>query len=264
MVSPVPDVPRGPAAISVIERQAFDCWPAGEVEPLGDWQLRANRGVTNRANSVWAAGEPGLPTEAAIAAVERFYAARGQLPIFQLSPLTRPEELERALEGRGYETFAPVTVRVASAIEAGQGEPREGLEIECHGDLHEDWFAMSGTMGRYQGESVLVYRRMMERISPRACFALARRAGEPVGVGLGVHGRGWVGIFSMLTLPEHRGLGIGREILREIAHWAAVRGGNHLYLQVEEENEAAQALYSGAGFQTLYRYRYRRRDEPSS
>ena len=52
MVSPVPDVPRDEAAIRVIERQAFDCWPAGEVETLGDWHLRANHGVTNRAKAM--------------------------------------------------------------------------------------------------------------------------------------------------------------------------------------------------------------------
>ena len=263
MGSPTQEVPRDEAALRAIERQAFDCWPAGEAVPLGEWQLRANRRVTNRANSAWAFGDPGLPTERAIAAVEAFYADRAQIPIFQLSPLTRPNELDAALETRGYESYAPVTVQVASAIDAAQGSPREGLELECHSHLDEDWFAMSGTMGRYRGNAVLIYRRMMERIAPRACFALARRVGEPVGVGLGVHGRGWVGIFSMLTLPEHRGLGVGREILREIAHWAAIRGGNYLYLQVEEENDAAQALYAGSGFETLYRYHYRRRETTS-
>ncbi len=259
MPPPLSDNQRDLAAIRVIERQAFDCWPAGETAPLGEWQLRANRGVTNRANSAWASGDPGLPARAAIEAVEQFYAERDQPPIFQLSPLTRPDELDAALASRGYESYAPVTVQIAAAADAAQGQPREGLELECHTQLHEDWFALSGTQGRYVGEAVLVYRRMMERIAPRACFALARRAGEPVGVGLGVHGRGWVGIFSMLTLPEHRGLGIGREILREIAHWSVIRGGNHLYLQVEAENEAAQALYSGAGFEKLYDYHYRRR-----
>ena len=264
MGSPTSDVPRDEAAIRVIELQAFDCWPAGETTGLGEWRLRANRGVTNRANSAWAVGEPGLPMEAAIAAVETFYADRQQIPIFQLSPLTRPHELETALAARGYESYSPVTVQVASAMDAAQGETRQGLELECHSHLDEDWFAMSGTMGRYMGDAVLVYRRMMERIAPRACFALARRLGEPVGVGLGVHGRGWVGIFSMLTLPEHRGLGVGREILREIAHWAAIGGANHLYLQVEEDNDAARALYSGAGFETLYRYHYRRREAAAS
>lgn len=251
-------------AIRVIERQAFDSWPAAEAVPLGGWALRANRGVTNRANSVWAFGDPGIPTDAAIETVEAFYRQRAQPPIFQLSPLTRPSDLETALAGRGYESYSPVTVQVASAAEAAQGRAREGLQLEVRGRLPEDWFELSGTQGRYVGEATLVYRRMMERVAPRACFVLARRADEPVGVGLGVHGRGWVGVFSMLTLPEHRGLGIGREILREIAHWAVVRGGDRLYLQVEVENEAAQALYGGAGFKTLYEYHYRHWVEASA
>lgn len=251
--------PSDHEAIATIERQGFDCWPAAESEGLGDWRLRANRGVTRRANSAWTVGSPGVPEHDAIARVEAFYAERDQTPLFQLSPLTTPPSLDRALEARGYEATARVTVQIADAAETAQGIPRsDELQVACHATLDEEWFSMSGTQGRYRGEAVAVYRRMMERIAPRACFAVARLAGDPVGVGLGIHGRGWVGIFSMLTKPGHRGLGIGREIVREIAHWSVIRGGNGLYLQVEEDNEAAQALYARAGFETLYRYHYRR------
>jgi len=264
MSAPSRALPTAPAAIRAIERQAFDCWPAGEVAELGEWRLRFNRGVTQRANSAWTVGSPGMPTEDAVARVEAFYAARGLPALVQLSPLTAPDDLDRVLETRGYARHATVTVQAALAAQVAQGPTRPGLEIVCHAHLDEEWFSMSGTQGRYRGDAVAVYRRMMERIAPRACFALARRAGEPVGVGLGIHGRGWVGIFSMLTAPGHRGLGIGREIVREIAHWAVIRGGNFLYLQVEEDNEAAQALYAGAGFETLYRYHYRRQLAPAA
>jgi GNAT superfamily N-acetyltransferase len=242
----------------MIEEKAFDAWPAAEAQTLGEWRLRANHGVTNRANSVWAVGDPGVAKDAAIDAVEAFYRERSQPPIFQLSPLTRPRELEAALAERGYESSAPVTVQVAKSKEAAGGPTSEEVVLEAHGQLREDWFELSGSQGRYVGEATLVYRRMMERVAPHACFALARRAGRPVAVGLGVEGGGWVGVFSMLTLAEHRGIGIGREILRGIARWAVGRGTHHLYLQVEADNTAAQALYASAGFETLYGYHYRR------
>ena len=247
----------GDADVRTIERQAYDSWPAVETEPLGDWQLRFNHGVTNRANSVWACGSPALPLEAALERAEAWYAQRERHAIVQLSPLSGPE-LDPLLEARGYEAYAPVTVQVASAIDAAQGVPREGISVYCHEHLAEEWFEISGYQGRYSHEQVPLYRKMLERVSPRACFAIARRGGDAAAVGLGIHGRGWVGIFSMLTLPEHRGYGIGREVLREIAHWGAIRGGNRMYLQVEEDNPAAQALYKNAGFSTLYRYHYRR------
>ena len=45
----------------------------------------------------------------------------------------------------------------------------------------------------------------------------------------------------------------------ELARFAASRGAERLYLQVELENEPARALYARAGFVEAYRYHYRRR-----
>lgn len=246
--------------VGVVEAQAYDSWPAEESETLGAWRLRFNHGVTRRGNSVFAGGAPGRSADDAVQYAERWYAARGRRAAFQLSPLSDPE-LDPLLEARGYRKQAPVRVWTARAEQAAVIEGREGVEVVCHQALDETWFELSGTRGRFSGKEAAIYRTMLERVSPRACFALAYRLGEPAAVGLGIQGRGLVGIFSMLTLPEHRGFGAGREILREIAHWSIIRGGSFLYLQVEEDNEAAQGLYRGAGFTSLYRYHYRVRNE---
>lgn len=70
--------------VLALERVA---WQAEEIASLGSWRLRAMRGVTNRANSVWAGpGEPDASFASAIAQVEAFYAARRLPAIFQITP----------------------------------------------------------------------------------------------------------------------------------------------------------------------------------
>jgi GNAT superfamily N-acetyltransferase len=247
----------------VIERLAFDAWPAAEVEERDGWRLRFNRGVTNRASSVWpnaAWGSADLAER--IARAEAFYHARGAPALFQLSPAARPDGLEAALAARGYAVHAPVAVQVAAArdVTARCAVPTH-LRVEVSERLGEDWFGLSGRRGRFAGEAVAVYRRLLERVRDRPGFALARAGGVPVGVALGVAQAGWVGVSSMLVLPEARRRGAGGALLGALAAWALRIGAGRLYLQVETHNAAALRLYAGAGFATAYGYHYRREPE---
>ena len=223
-MNPPEPQPRSPDSDTVrrVEQNAFDAWPPAEVQTLGSWRLRFNHGVTNRANSVWAFGPTGIPVDRAIEEAEAFYAARGQAPIFQLSPLSEPADLDARLAERGYVRHSPVTVRVASASHAASVPASHNIAVETAEHLDENWFEISGMRGRYHGDAIATYRRMMERVADRACFVVARRAGTVAGVG---------------------------------------RGTSELYLQVEEDNAAAQTLYRRAGFETLYRYAYRQKRE---
>jgi GNAT superfamily N-acetyltransferase len=97
-------------------------------------------------------------------------------------------------------------------------------------------------------------RSIVERIGPRAGFALARIDGQPVGVGLGVVERGWIGIFCMETLPNYRRQGAATVILRALAKWGCSFGADQMYLQVMLNNPVAQAAYAKAGFTAQYEY----------
>ncbi len=78
-------------------------------------------------------------------------------------------------------------------------------------------------------------------------------------MGLGVLERGFVGVFAMFTQPAFRGRGAAHAVLHALARWGERRGAERAYLQVEETNAAAGALYRETGFATSYEYLYRSR-----
>jgi len=246
--------------ILVIERSAFAAWPAAEVEVLGGWRLRYNHGVTNRGSSVWPGpGEAVQPLDERLDRVERFYAERGALACYQLSPICDPPHLDAVLEERGYEAYAPVSVEVADVGRiASAAPPPPELEVRCFDALPDEWFEVSGRRGRFQGRAEAVYRGMLERLRGRAGFAQARIGGQVAAVGLAVASAPWVGVFSMLTLEGYRRMGLAEAVLDAIARWAHERGADRLYLQVEVENAPARRLYERVGFEPRYGYHYRR------
>lgn len=239
--------------IAEIEAHAFDAWPAAEVEPLGDWRLRATAGVTRRANSAWTSG-PVDDLEAAIVRTEAFYAARGLPAIFQLCPLS-PAGLDAALARRGYAVDAPVAI--LSAGVAGLALPgRAGVAARVEDSLGDDWFALSGGRSRFAAVQD-AYRGILGRIRARAGYALASLDGVPAATALGVCDGAWLGVFSVATLPEFRRRGAATALLCALARWAAALGATRAYLQVERDNRTALDLYERDGFREVYGYHYR-------
>ncbi len=251
------------AELLALEVAAFEAWRAEEIAALGPWRLRSMRGVTNRANSVWAGpGEPAGGFALAIAEAEAWYAARALPAIFQITPAADPR-LDALLAARGYESFDAVSFQLADAARVAALAARTNAIAACESALSEEWFEVSGHRGRFRGADVAVYRAFLERLGGAAGFASAQgERGEIAAVGLTIVAKPLAGVFSMLTLPEQRRRGFADVLLGEIARFALARGATRLYLQVELENAPARALYARAGFSEAYRYHYRRRAAP--
>jgi len=68
-------------SITELEHIAARHWRGTEEERLGGWLLRAADGFTGRANSALPLGDPGMPFDAALATVTRWYRARALPPM---------------------------------------------------------------------------------------------------------------------------------------------------------------------------------------
>jgi len=80
-----------------------------------------------------------------------------------------------------------------------------------------------------------------------------------VAVGVACFAHGWIGIHGMRTAPEWRRRGCAAQVLIALSREGQRRGTGRAFLQVEESNAGAQALYVRAGFSTAWAYDYWRR-----
>ncbi|MEU8397147.1 GNAT family N-acetyltransferase [Nonomuraea sp. NPDC048892] len=230
-----------------IERRAVAAWPAGHAEERDGWLLRHTPGVhRKRSNSAL----PLVNASPSLAAVETFYADRCLPAIVQVSPAEQHTELDAALAARGYAKTGETLVMTADAetvLTAATKNGDSGVERVFDRDR---WAALFEAVTSDAGSMPVI-----GRIEPETVLLVA---GNGAGLGLAVMDDGWTGVFCMATHPGRRREGVARAVMAELARWSQERGAPCLYLQVEEDNHPARALYEGLGFTTSHRYHYRR------
>ncbi|MDG9678302.1 GNAT family N-acetyltransferase [Micromonospora sp. DH14] len=281
------------AAVVALERAADEAWPAPTRGRLGDWLLRSAEGWTGRANSALPIGDPDRPLAAAVDAVQRWYAELGQ-PALVNTPLPLAAPVGAELDARGWGTRPPTLVqtaplpRLASAsadehrgtttdegdaggaptdtadpasgtpdaaarIDAAAGAPTgSSAVVDLATAPSDEWLAIAA--GR-KGGLPEAARHVLTAVD-QVRFAHVYADGTLVAIGRGtVTGQGrWLGLSLIEVLPVARRQGLARRVINELAGWGASGGATHAFLQVEQRNEAAVALYQRLGFVTHHTY----------
>jgi GNAT superfamily N-acetyltransferase len=250
----VPAARRPPAAdVVALELAANDAWPAPVQARLGAWILRAAGNWTGRANSALAVGDPDRTLEEAIDAVVAWYADRGQQALIN-APMPLAGPVNHTLDDRGW-TARPLTLVQTAPLTALTGLPerRDLPPVELADAPGEDWFAM---VAEHKGPLPAVARKVLTGV-PETVFGHVHDArGDLVAVARGVvtGPDRWLGVSLLQTVPALRRQGLAQHVLRATAQWAAQHGARKAYLQVEERNAAAVALYQRLGFGTHHTY----------
>jgi ribosomal protein S18 acetylase RimI-like enzyme len=250
----VPAARRPPAAdVVALELAANEAWPAPVQYRLGGWILRAADNWTGRANSALAVGDPDRTLDDAIDAVVEWYGGRGQ-PALINAPLPLAAPVNSALDARGW-TARPLTLVQTAPLKAllGDAEERDLPAVELADAPTDDWFAM---VAEHKGKLPEAANRVLTAVPETVFVRVHDAAGGLVAVARGtVTGPArWHGISLLQTAPEHRRRGLARHVVRAMAQWAAQRGATRAYLQVEEGNTDAIALYRRLGFSTHHTY----------
>jgi ribosomal protein S18 acetylase RimI-like enzyme len=238
-----------------LEVIAFHSWPARESVPLGDWIMRADAGVTRRANSVFPFGDPGLPLDEAIDYVVKFYRSRELIPRFQLTKASVPRGLDDALAKHGfaYEMKTYIhTCKIEDILKVSGG-----YKVEMSSEPDDEWFSSYSRISGHSAEVLRVRKGIFERMPVEKRFASVRERGSVIGISIGVIHRGWLGIFGVRTDEEHMRKGVAKSINRALISWAEDKGVQEAYLQVEADNESAIQLYESLGFRQKFAYWYR-------
>ncbi|MFF6927200.1 GNAT family N-acetyltransferase [Streptomyces californicus] len=255
-VPPAPARRRGPAAsFEELAAVTARAWQPVESEPLGDWRLRAAGGFTRRANSALPLGDPGLPVGEALDRVRAWYAERDLPPYVQTATgaAGTQELLCAELERHGWRREVTAQVRIAALAPVGDGAA-DVAAVRLTRAPDAAWLA------RYQrfstpGPHVL---RVLES-GPSVWFAtVAGDGGAPDAIGRCVVDGRWAGFMAVEVAPERRRRGLATTVMTALARRALDEGASAAWLQVEEENEGARALYDGMGFALHHSYHHYR------
>jgi ribosomal protein S18 acetylase RimI-like enzyme len=269
---PTPRRPTG-AQITALELAAAESWPAPVRERLGDWWLRSADGWTGRANSALPVGDPGRPLDDAIDQVQRWYAARSRPALINV-PLPLAARVNASLDERGWQIGPRVLVQTAALAAVLDAAPeRDDLPaVDLRPAPAPAWLDLvaarkaRGDPSHLPGAARHVLTAV-DQVRFAHVYAGTGRShpdGDLLAVARGtVTGPGrWLGLALVEVVPQARRRGLARHVTAALARWASGLGATEAFLQVEEHNEPARALYRGLGFTT--HHTYAPRAEPQS
>jgi ribosomal protein S18 acetylase RimI-like enzyme len=243
--------------IAALDQAAARTWRGTEEAPLGGWLLRAGAGFTGRANSVLTAGDPGMPLPAAAALIRRWYTVRGLTPMASVSfPPGQPDRnpVDRFLADQGWRLRDEAEVSVMTRAAAGLAATPAALPVRFDDRPSDDWLNLYHFRG--QPDLPPVARTILTS-APWQVFASARDGDRTVAIGRVAGSGEWAGLTAIEVDPDYRRRGLAVAVTTALVAQAAQRGAGRVYLQVEDGNEAALALYRRLGFTTHHGYHYR-------
>jgi ribosomal protein S18 acetylase RimI-like enzyme len=234
--------------IEAIERATFAAVPPRAQEEWDGWLLGLDDGTVGRCHSAVPLNHA-APGDDALHAIEARYAAAGLPPVFRIPEVPAFDALRAQLRAAGYAGTKPTLVQLARLTEA---EEVAGVELAASPDAGWEQVFLGEGFDPVDGRSRLAVLRR----SRSAVFASIREGARTVACGSACFSHDWCGVHGMRTAPDRRGRGLANQVLQALARAAQARGVTRAFLQVDQANATAQALYRRRGFATAWAYAY--------
>lgn len=244
-----------PGEVAAIEQATLAALSPDAVEEIAGWLVALGRAPAGRAKSAVPLSHKLSADPAVLEEIEAAYARRGIAPIFRIADAPGLEGVRVALAERGYRPEQPTLVKIGTT--AGMRAVGDHAPAEVAAAPDEHWKAVFLGPGfdpaDGEGRLALLTRSGANR------FAAVRESGAAVAVGAAAFAEGWASVHGMRTSPDRRGQGLAGRVLAGLARAAEQCGLSRVFLQVEELNAPARALYRRAGFESAWRYFYWKR-----
>lgn len=241
------------AQVKHIEEASLNAWPGLKQILLDGWILRFANGYTRRANSVSPIYSGSLDAVEKIKRCEQLYRDRQLTPVFKITPFVQPANLDALLAQAGYQQQAVTSVQQLTL--ANLSAPKV-QSVRQWRSPDREWVADYARLNGVAAAHAPTLEAILQHIALPTCFVLLTRHNQTVACGLGVLQGQQVGLFDLVTLPEHRRQGFATDLILHILQWARQRGATTAYLQVMLTNRAALNLYNKLGFKEIYQYWY--------
>jgi len=225
------------------------------------WLLRLSPGKAKRPRSVNPFYGSTLDLDAKLRYCASVYAAHGLPCLFRLTPFVQPAELDVELGARGFVRFDETLVQVAPLRPVAL---RLGKQLPHVAGTCSDVERWAGVYAELRGLSLREANALREQLAlglQTRWLLVVESRGKAVACGMALLEDGVIGLFNIATAPDARDRGHGTRVVEALLAWGASAGAHSAYLQVNDTNAPALAVYRKFGFATAYSYWYRARRE---
>jgi GNAT superfamily N-acetyltransferase len=243
-----------PNDIEAIERATVAAVSPEVVEELEGWLLSFDTGAVGRAKSAVPLRHAACDATA-VQEIEARFEARGLPALFRIADDPCFELIRTELKRRGYRAGRPTLVQIAASKSVRLVSPDATAEVATAPDASWAEVFLGDGFDPVDGASRV---KALSR-ARGSVYASVREDGRAIAAGAAAFGYGWASVHGMRTAQARRGEGLAARVLATLAAVALKRGMERMFLQVEDNNAPALALYRRAGFETAWGYAYWRR-----
>lgn len=222
-------------------------WPAARITPSGPFTFREGQGGGQRVSATTATRPV---TAGELARAEAEMRTMGQPCLFMIR--AGQDALDAQLADRGYEIVDPVNAYVCPVdqLTTEPVPPVTAIPVwEPLAIMRDMWAAGGIGPGRIA---------VMERAAQPKTSIVARWRDHPGGCAYVAVHNGVAMLHALEILPEQRGQGLGKWVMRRAAFWAAEQGASHLSVVCTQANIGANALYTSLSMSLVGQYHYRK------
>lgn len=245
------------ATIHRIEELSINAWPSLNQVLYDGWVLRFAGGFSRRSNSV----NPLYPGDIDVGRKIRFcegaYRDAGLPAVFKMTAAALPVGLSEALADASYREQGRTSVQTFDLDWHLPGPTSSPASAIRHwSEPSEEWLSAFARFTPVVEERQSALREILGRIAPPARFIALTDADGTCACGLGVIQEAGLWLFDIITRPDRRRRGLGRQVVNSLLDWGQTNGAARAYLQVMLDNSPARTLYAGIGFREMYQYVY--------